>query len=74
MAALNNGEVLLLENVRFYKEEEKNDPCTDGVRGITDFFQEEEEDDDDDEEEEEEEEIERGREQEMEEDNRENVK
>ena len=26
MAALNNGEVLLLENVRFYKEEEKNDP------------------------------------------------
>ena len=25
MAALNNGQVLLLENVRFYKEEEKND-------------------------------------------------
>ena len=26
VAALNNGDVLLLENVRFYKEEEKNDP------------------------------------------------
>ena len=26
VAALDNGQVLLLENVRFYKEEEKNDP------------------------------------------------
>lgn len=26
VGALNNGDVLLLENVRFYKEEEKNDP------------------------------------------------
>src|SRR5690554_1311218 len=26
VAALKGGEVLLLENVRFYKEEEKNDP------------------------------------------------
>lgn len=24
--AMKNGELLLLENVRFYKEEEKNDP------------------------------------------------
>ncbi|MDD5593886.1 MAG: phosphoglycerate kinase [Candidatus Margulisbacteria bacterium] len=27
VAKLNNGDVLLLENVRFYKEEEKNDPA-----------------------------------------------
>jgi phosphoglycerate kinase len=27
VAALDNGQVLLLENVRFYKEEEKNDPA-----------------------------------------------
>ena len=26
-AALNNGEILMLENVRFHKEEEKNDPA-----------------------------------------------
>jgi len=26
VAAMQNGQVLLLENVRFHKEEEKNDP------------------------------------------------
>ena len=39
VAALNNGDVLLLENTRFYKGEEKNDPAlTEQFAGLGDIY------------------------------------
>jgi len=39
VAALENGQVLLLENVRFYKEEEKNVPAfAEQLAGLTDLY------------------------------------